>query len=141
MRLVDMYDGDSFFSLTMAARFGLVFLSFGLAALTAVAFIKITCRMAWPVRLLLAPVFLWAFVWLSPQIFYLYYMALFDHLPLQNVVQSPPRPLQIMHLFSFAGKAALSQHVTGLLGWGLVVLAVLGKRAVPSTRLRAVLRL
>ncbi len=102
-----MYDGDSFFSLTMAARIGLLLLSFGLAALTAVAFIKITCRMAWPVRLLLAPVFLWIFVWLSPQVFYLYYMTLFDHLPLHNVVQSPPRPSQIMRLLSFAGKASL----------------------------------
>jgi hypothetical protein len=136
-----MYDGDSFFSLTMAARFGLVLLSFGLAALTAAAFIEITCHMAWPVRLLLAPVFLWVFVWLSPQVFYLYYMALFDHLPLHNVVQSPPRPSQIMHLLSFAGKATLPQHATGLLGWGLTVLAVLGERAVLSTRLRAVLRL
>lgn len=136
-----MYDGDSFFSLTMAARFGLVLLSFGLAAMTAAAFIKITCRMAWPVRLLLASVFLWVFVWLSPQIFYLYYMALFDNLPLHNVVQSPPRPSQIMHLLSFTGKSVLSHHATGLLGWGLIVLAVLGDRAVPSTRLRAVLRL
>lgn len=141
MRLVGMYDGDSFFSLTMAARFGLVLLSMALAALTAVAFIKITCRLAWPVRLLLAPVFLGVFVWLSPQVFYLYYMALFDHLPLHNVVQSPPWPSQIMRLLSFTGKAALSQHATGLLGWGLVVLAVLGERAVLSTRLRAVLRL
>jgi hypothetical protein len=136
-----MYDGDSFFSLTMAARIGLLLLSFGLAALTAVAFIKITCRMAWPVRLLLAPGFLWIFVWLSPQVFYLYYMMLFDHLPLHNVVQPPPRPSQIMRLLSFAGKASLSHHAAGLLGWGLIVLAFLGERAVPSTRLRAVLRL
>ena len=136
-----MYDSDSFFSLTMAARIGLVFLSFGLAALTAAAFIKITCRLAWPLRLLLAPVFLWIFVWLSPQVFYLYYMALFDHLPLHNVVQSPPRPSQIMHLLSFAGKASLSQHAAGLFGWGLIVLAFLGERAALSTWLRAALRL
>lgn len=136
-----MYDGDSFFSLTMAARFVLVFLSMGLAALTAAAFIKITCRLAWLVRLLLAPVFLWVFVWLSPQVFYLYYMTLFDNLVLHNVVQLPPRPSQIMQLLSFTGKTALSQHATGLLGWGLIVLAILGERAVPSTRLRAVLRL
>ena len=135
-----MYDSDSFFSLTMAARIGLLLLSFGLAALTAAAFIKMTCRMAWPVRLLLAPVYLWIFVWLSPQVYYLYYMTLFDHLPLHNVVQSPPRPSQIMRLLSFTGKAALSQHATGLLGWGLIVLAIAGERAVPSTRLRAVLR-
>lgn len=138
-----MYDSDSFFSMTMtmAARIGLLLLSFGLAALTAAAFIKMTCRMAWPVRLLLAPVYLWIFVWLSPQVYYLYYMTLFDHLPLHSVVQSPPRPSQIMHLLSFTGKAALSQHATGVLGWGLIVLAIAGERAVPSTRLRAVLRL
>lgn len=136
-----MYDGDSLFSLTMAARFGLVLLSTGLAALTAAAFIKVTFRLGWPVRLLLALVFLWVFVWLSPQIFYLYYMVLFDDLVLQNVVQLPPWPSQIMHLLSFTGKTALSQHATGLLGWGLIALAVLGERAVASTRLRAFLHL
>jgi hypothetical protein len=136
-----MYDGDTFFSLTMAARFGLVCLSMGLAALTAAAFIKVTCRMFWPLRLLLAPAFLWVFVWLSPQAFYLYYMMLFDYLPLQNVVQSPPRPWQIVHLLGFSGKAALSHHATGVLGWGLIVLAILGERAVPTQRLRVVLRL
>ncbi|MEO9873619.1 MAG: hypothetical protein ABJM26_21285 [Anderseniella sp.] len=136
-----MYDGDTFFSLTMAARFGLVFLSAGLAVLTATAFIKITCRLPGLVRLLLAPVFLWVFVWLSPQVFYLYYMTLFDDLALHNVVQLPPGPSQIMLLLSFTGKATLSQHAAGLLGWGLIVLAILGERAVPSQRLRAVLRL
>jgi len=136
-----MYDGDTFFSLTMAARFGLVLLSMGLAALTAVAFIKITCRMFWPLRLLLAPAFLWVFVWLSPQVFYLYYMIVFDHLPLQNVLQSPPQPSQIVHLLGFSGKAALSHHAAGLLGWGLIIFAILGERAVPSKWFRAVLRL
>lgn len=136
-----MYDGDTFFSLTMAGRFGLAFLAVGLAALTAAVFIKATSNMSWPVRLLLAPVFLWIFVWLSPQAFYLYYMALFDDLPLHNVVQSPPRPSEIMHLLSFTGKTDLSHHATGLLGWGLIVLAFLGERAVASARLRAVLRL
>ncbi len=136
-----MYEGDTFFSLTMTARVGLVLVSMGLAALTAAAFIKITCRMVWPLRLLLAPAVLWVFVWLSPQAFYLCYMLLFDHLPLQNVVQSPPRPSQIAHLLGFSGNAALSHHATGLLGWGLIILAILGEGAVPSRRIRAVLRL
>lgn len=136
-----MYDSDSFFSLTMAARIGLLLLSFGLAALTAAAFIKVTCRMVWPLRLLLAPAFLWVFVWLSPQAFYLYYMIVFDHLLLQNVVQSPPQPSQIVHLLGFSGKAALSHHATGLLGWGLILLAILGEGTVSSKRLRVVLRL
>lgn len=136
-----MYDGDTFFSLTMTARVGLGFLSAVLAALTAAAFIKVGCRMSRPVRLLLAPVFLWLFVWLSPQVFYLYYMAVFDDLPLQNVVQAPPGPGEILRLLGFAGTARLSHHAQGLLGWGLIVLACLGERVGRSARLRAVLRL
>ncbi|WP_108879706.1 hypothetical protein [Anderseniella sp. Alg231-50] len=136
-----MYEGDSFFTLTLIGRIGLVLLSAGLAALTAAVFIKTTCRLAWLLRLLLAPVYLWVFVWLSPQVFYLYYMALFDHLPPRNVAQMPPQPSQIIHLLGFSGKAALSHHATGLLGWGLIVLAWFGERAVPSARLRAVLGL
>lgn len=136
-----MYDGDTFFSLSMAARIGLVFLSAALAVLTAAAFIKVGYRLSWPVRLLLAPVFLWLFVWLSPQVFYLYYMAVFDDLPLQNVVQVPPGPGEILRLLGFAGKAHLAHHAQGLLGWGLIVLACLGERVGRSARLRAVLRL
>ncbi|MEM7634235.1 MAG: hypothetical protein AAF299_06730 [Pseudomonadota bacterium] len=136
-----MYEGDTFFSLTLAARFGLVLLSLGLAALMLAVFVRLTCLLAWPVRLLLAPAFLWLFVWLSPQVFYLYYMMLFDDLPLQIVVQSPPRPSKIAHLLSFSDKAALSHHAIGLLGWALVGLAVFGERAVWSTRLRRLLRL
>ncbi len=136
-----MYDGDTFFSLSMAVRIGLVFLSAGLAALTAAAFIRVGCRMSWPVRLLLAPVFLWLFVWLSPQVFYLYYMAVYEDLPLQNVVQAPPAPGEILRLLGFEGTARLSHHAQGLMGWGLIVLACLGERVVRSARLRAVLRL
>ncbi len=139
--LVYMYDGDTFFSLTMTARVGLVFLSAGLAAITAAAFIKVGCRMSWPIRLPLAPAFLWLFVWLSPQVFYLYYMVVFDYLPLQNVVQAPPGLDEILRLLGFAGKASLSQHAQGLLGWGLIVLACLGERVVRSAGLRAILRL
>lgn len=137
----EMYEGDSFFTLTVIGRIGLVLLSMGLAVLTAAAFIRIARCLVWPLRLLLALVFLWVFVWLSPQVFYLYYMALFDHLPLHNVVQAPPQPSHIMHLLGFSGKAALSDHATGLLGWVLIVLACVGERAVPSARLRAALRL
>ncbi len=136
-----MYDGDTFFSLTMTARVGLVLLSAGLAALTAAALIKIGYRLAWPVRPLLAPVFLWLFVWLSPQAFYLYYMVVVDQLPLQNVVQAPPGPGEILRILSFAGEASLAHHAQGLLGWGLIVLACLGERAIRSIRRLATLRM
>lgn len=119
-----MYEGDSFFTLTPAARAGLAVLSLGLSALTMLLFVRMTRRALWLVRLALAPVFFWIFIWLSPQVYYLYYVTLFDHLPLQNVVQFPPGPLEIAQLLSFAGKFSLSRHSAGLLGWGLIVLAV-----------------
>ena len=135
-----MYDGDPFFTLSMTARVGLVLLSVGLAALTAWAFIRIACRWAWPIRLFLALVFLWVFVWLSPQVYYLYYMAVFDQLPMQNVVQSPPGPGELFHLLSFTGKANLSHHAQGLFGWGLIALACLGRRTGILDRIRTVQR-
>ena len=127
--------------LAMPARIGLALLSAELAALTAALFIKSACHLSWPVRMLLAPVFLWLFVWLSPQTYYLYYMAVLEHLPLQNVVGSPPTLGEILSLLGFAGKASLAHHGQGLLGWTLIVLACLGGRAVRSSRLRAILRL
>lgn len=136
-----MYDGDTFFALTMTARVGLVLLSVGLAALTAAVFIKVSRSLAWPARLFLALVFLWVFVWLSPQAYYLYYMMVFENLPLQNVVQSPPGPGDIFYLLSFTAKADLSHHARGLLGWTLIGLACLGERVPLSDRFRAVLRL
>lgn len=136
-----MYDGDTFFILTITTRIGLVLLSMALAALTAATFIKISCSLAWPARLSLALVFFWVFVWLSPQAFYLYYTAVLEHLPLHNVVQSPPGPGDIFSLLSFTAKSDLSHHAQGLLGWGLIALACLGERVVLSNRLRAALRL
>ena len=135
-----MYDGDSFFSLTVTGRIGLVILSLALAALTAAVFVKTSCRMSRPARLVLAPVYLWVFVWLSPQVYYLYYVTLFDHLPLQNVVQFPPGPFEIAQLLSFAGKSSLSRHSAGLLGWGLIVLAVVCHPAGLVATVRSVFR-
>ena len=134
-----MYAGDSFFSLTMTGRIGLTVLSLVLAALTISAFVISACHLSRPARLLLAILVLWAFVWLSPQAYYLYYMALIDGLPLQNVVQLPPGPADIMRLLSFGGKASLAQHSQGLMGWVLILISLLPDPAVLLARFRAIL--
>jgi len=120
-------------------RAGLIILSLVLAALTALAFVKYTCHMPRPARLLLALLFLWVFVWLSPQVYYLYYMMLIDGLPLQNIMQLPPGPSEIVRLLSFGGKASLAHHSQGLLGWVLILLSFLRGSAGLFARLRTIL--
>ncbi|MEO1612232.1 MAG: hypothetical protein AAFU55_07745 [Pseudomonadota bacterium] len=72
----------------------------------------------------------WLFVWLSPQIYYLYYRFLIPDLPLQWVLKTPPDPLDIARLLIFQGRETLSDHGKALLGWGLVAAAL-----IPSIRL------
>lgn len=120
-----MYAGDPFFSLTLIGRTGLIVLSLLLAAFTMSAFVRCARQLRRPARLLLALLVLWVFVWLSPQAYYLYYMILIDGLPLQNVVQPPPGPFEIIGLLSFSGKASLAHHSQGLLGWALILLSFL----------------
>ena len=134
-----MYSGDSFFSLTMMGRTGLIILSLTLAALTVSAFVISASRLPRPPRLLLALLFLWVFLWLSPQAYYLYYMMLIDGLPLQNVVQMPPGPSEVVRLLSFGGKTGLAQHSQGLLGWALILFSLLQVPADLLARLRTML--
>ncbi len=133
-----MYAGDSFFSLTMTGRVGLTVLSLVLAALTLSVFVKIACHLSRPARLMLALLVLWVFVWLSPQIYYLYYLVLIDGLPLQNVVQMPPGPTDIMRLLGFGGKASLAHHSQGLMGWMLILISLLPDPTVLLARFRAI---
>ena len=123
------YDGDSFFTLSMAGRVGLLLLSAALSVL----FIVLSHRVArgWPVavRPILALLLFWLFVWLSPQVYYLYYRFLIPDLPLQWVLKTPPGPLDIVRLLIFQGRETLSDHGKALLGWGLIAAAV-----IPSIR-------
>ncbi len=66
---------------------------------------------------------IWAFVWLSPQVYDLYYQAIFEGLPWQTVVQNPPEFHVIFSHISFSGPASLSGHAKGALGWLLILYA------------------
>ena len=126
-----MYAEDSFFTLTMAGRIGLMFLS---TALTAAVFLvaRVTLRRARGLpaikRLLagfgIATGLFWVFVWLSPQIYYLYYQMIFDGLPWQIVVGPPPGLGHLVGLLAFAETDTLSDHSKGVLGWALFGYAI-----------------
>ena len=135
-----MYVGDPFFSPTMAGRTGLIVLSLVLAASVVAVFIRSVSPLPTLVRLLLALLVFWAFVWLSPQVYYLYYLMLFDGLPLQIVVQTPPGPSELAGLLSFTGIASLARHSQGVLGWALILLSFLSGPVNLRERFRSFLR-
>lgn len=119
-----MYEGDTFFNLSPMGRTGLALLSIGLTIAVLGAFWKWSIRFGPVVKLLSAIAFFWLFVWLSPQAYYFYYLLIFDGLPLQSVVQSPPAPSEILALISFTGPQNLSAHGKGILFWLLILIAL-----------------
>lgn len=119
-----MYSGDTFFHLTVPGQIGLALLSLVLACATLWCFAKVSSRFGPVVKLLLAIVFLWLFVWLSPQIYYLYYWMIFGYLPMQIVIQNPPGPSELFNIITFTGASSLSQHSKGVLFWLMVVITV-----------------
>lgn len=119
-----MYSEDTFFHLTVPGRIGLVILSLMLSALTIGLFWKISSRFKLLVKVLIAVVFIWSFIWLSPQAYYLYYIQLIDGLPLQNVIQRPPSLVEIFQTITFTGKSNLSNHGKGLVFWAMILIAL-----------------
>ena len=116
-----MYEGDTFFHLTTQGRIGLIVLSIALSALMVWSYWKISSRFTLVVKLLLAFLFLWAFVWLSPQVYYQYYLLLIEGLPAQIVIQKPPSPATVLELASFTAQTSLSNHGKGILFWTLTL--------------------
>lgn len=118
-----MYEADTFFNLSILARVGLAALSITLFGLTLAAFYLVAKRMSLASRLVTAMVFLWVFIWLSPQIYYIYYMLLFDGLQLQNVIHPPPNAQEIFAIMTFSDKVIISAHAKAILGWAMILLS------------------
>ena len=121
-----MYDGDSFFTLSLWGRIGLVVLSMALGLIW--VWLAYLLRRAPRIRALLgALALLWCFASFSPQIYYTYYRFLFDDLPQQWVVQAAA-PSFLWSSLTFSGRATLSAHSFGLLGWTMLGIATLWPR-------------
>ena len=122
-----MYAEDSFFSLTQFGRIGLLAVS-GILFVVMIYLTRLfVTGWAWPVRLMLALILLWLFMWLSPQLYYFYYGFLFEDLPRQWVIGAPPPLGKTIRVITFTGPADLSHHGQGALGL-LMVIAALGRK-------------
>lgn len=125
-----VYASDSFFTLTIAGQIGLAALSLILGGLIIAIYVRLAGRIPhWSMRIVLALLIFWAFAWLSPQIYYGYYLLIIDGLPVQWVVRRPPGPAELLSLMTFQGPGTLSAHGQGGLGWLL-----LGAAAVVTLR-------
>ena len=130
------YEGDSFFTLSIAARWGLAGLSILLSGLILALSHWLGRGRSVAVRLGVAGVLFFAFVWLSPQVYYAYYRMIIDGLPAQLVVKGPPGPLDLLRQLGFVAAATLSDHGKGVLGWVLFAMAAMGpgrRRADPPS--------
>lgn len=79
-------------------------------------------------RVCVAVALFWAFVWLSPQIYYTYYMFLFNDLPVQSVIKSPPGPERIAKLLTFTERQTLAAHTAGVMGWAMILVVMVARR-------------
>ncbi len=122
-----MYSQDSFHTLSAFGQVGLLVLSAALSGALIVLVWRLAAGRALMVRLLLALLLWVGFIWLSPQVYYTYYLFLFDGLPLQWVARGP-QPGALARLLAFSGPATLSAHGAGLLGWAMLGCAAAARR-------------
>ncbi|MEM7742078.1 MAG: hypothetical protein AAF409_00090 [Pseudomonadota bacterium] len=125
-----MYDGDTFFHLSLIGRIGLVALSGAMATLVLWAAWRLGHQAHWPTRLLVALGAFVLFEWLAPQIHYLWYRQVIEGLPLQWVI-SWPRPVAAAEVLLLQSGTSLSAHGRAMLGWGLIAVLVIGGRFRP----------
>ncbi|MEM9581714.1 MAG: hypothetical protein AAGA08_01225 [Pseudomonadota bacterium] len=123
-----LYAEDSFFTLSLAGRIALASLSLVLSV--GCLWIVFYCveGLGRFVRLLIALAVFYLFIWLSPQVYYLFYLIIIDGLPLQWVIQSPPGLRKILRLMTFTERATLTEHGQGVLWWALAVTALMRRR-------------
>ena len=127
------YPGDSFYTLPPSAEVGLALLSLVLIGLL---FTVSAAKSLWLARLL-SPTAqgsgLWALdlaatlalaylaLWLVPQIYYLYYLTVFDGLPWQSVIKPPPGASEFFRLLLLSETASLSTHLQGVTARALLL--------------------
>ena len=117
-----MYEGDSFFLLSGLGQAGLAVLS---ALLAVGAGACVLAFSGFGLRITAAFAVFWVFLWLTPQIYYVYYQIIFDDLPWQIIVRLPPSPDSLLDRLLFRGPSTLSNHAKGTLGWALLALGFL----------------
>ncbi|MEM9734859.1 MAG: hypothetical protein AAF903_15470 [Pseudomonadota bacterium] len=115
-----LYSDDSFLTLTGPERATILALGVLMTWLCLWWCLRMGRGLILPARLAIALFVFAIFVWLSPQVYYTFYMRFFS-LSLQPVISWPPSPAHYAELLSFTGRANLSAHSQGALGWLLIV--------------------
>ena len=69
------------------------------------------------------------FDWLTPQVYYTYYLTYFDTLEPQIVINPWPDVAGLFRLLSFTDNANLSFHSRGVLGWLLIIVGLVSGRS------------
>lgn len=121
-----MYHEDSFFSLSVLGQIGLGLLSLILSVTVLLISWRIMKGRKFIVRVGIGIIVFFLFVWLSPQIFYTYYIFIFDEVDWQNVIKRPPAFTALAEFVFFQGRTTLSAHSKGILFWMLILTAVGG---------------
>ncbi len=88
---------------------------------------RLTRRRSPLIRVAIAAVLFALFIWLSPQIYYTYYLQIFDGLPVQWVIKWPD-PGRLIRLITFQSQVSLSDHGKGALFWAMALLGLAAPR-------------
>lgn len=120
-----MYDGDSFFTLGIGGQTGLVVLTIVLSVLMIMLTHRVAIIFRWKVWAVVSALTLfWLFVWLSPQVYYVYCQMVLGDLPWRIVVAwPPPAGESLVDLILFRGEGTLANHGRGALFWAMAATA------------------
>lgn len=124
-RRSSVFEGDTYFVLVHGGEAALAALS-GFLVFLAVAAVRLARRHV-ELRAAASGVgfFLWwLFVWLTPQAYYLLYMALVDGLGFALIIGWPPWPARLFELLTFQGRASSIDPGLGALGWAMILLSL-----------------
>ncbi|MEM7508520.1 MAG: hypothetical protein AAF415_17455 [Pseudomonadota bacterium] len=117
----ELYQADSLFTLSPLAQAGVLAISALLSVLMLLVMRWAALRLGWW-ALICLPLAFWAFDWISPQIYYLYYLTVFEGLSWQIVVGWPPPGWrEVAAIVTFLGPENLSAHGRGALFWAMLV--------------------
>jgi hypothetical protein len=120
-----MYVNDSIHTLTTTQQIGLGFISLALLCMMVFVSLKLFTNKPFIVRFIIAIGLFYLFIWLSPQLYYAYYLLIFTDLPIQLVIKAPSSIGQLIKIFTLQSSATLSNHSLAFLGWVLISLALM----------------
>lgn len=129
-----MYNEDSFYTLSQLEQIGLLALSILLSGILIWTALVLTKEKSIVLKVTISLVLFYLFVCLSPQVYYTYYLFIFNDLPMQIVIKTPPSPLEVGKLMLFQSKATLSAHSKGFLGIIMIVLSIAPALGLPKQK-------